>query len=383
MKEFWILLFMAGCCATVAASSPALEHDTQSLLEIHARARQAHLKGDANLLVASMADHVINVEYGKVEIVTRDQMRQHFTQYFDRVKYSSWENTAPPKVYVSPDAHMAWMAIEIKARLSDRSGPSAGVERGFISSWIATFEKQQREWRMVGISSGVVEDEPASAVPTATEILDAAEQALGKDDARASIRSISAVAACHGPKGDYETRIISDRNGNLSFQQFFSDHKNIEGILDGRGWQLDDSGRSESVDTIEASVIRGHEFPMMALDLRRRFHDFKSVGRAQFEGQTATQIAMTDDLGNPASAYFSITSHLPVGVISTNPRTGKPATIRFDTWRLLNGVNLVSHVTILYGGEAWVFDFKTLTLNTADNKVFQISETPTGSLEPK
>lgn len=218
--------------------------------------------------------------------------------------------------------------------------------------------------------------QPVADEPTSADILDAAEAAMGTQAARASIRSISAIAACHGPKGDYETRIISDRNGNLSFQQFLSDHKNIEGILDGRGWQLDDSGRSESIDAIEVSVLRGHEFPMMALDLRRRFHDFKSKGRAQFEGQATAQIAMADDLGHPASAYFFLTSHLPVALISTNSRTGEPATIRFDAWRLVGGVNLVSHVTILYGGETWVFDLKTLNLNAADHNAFQIPETP-------
>ncbi len=233
-----------------------------------------------------------------------------------------------------------------------------------------------------GVEAQTSRFQPVAAVPTSAEILDAAEAAMGPEDARASIRSISAIAACHGPKGDYETRIISDRNGNLSFQQFLSDHKNIEGILDGRGWQLDDSGRPESIDAIEASVLRAHEFPMMALDLRRRYRDFKSIGRAQFEGQSTAQIAMTDDLGQSASAYFSLTSHLPVGLISTNSRTGKPATIRFDAWRVVGGVNLVSQVTILYGGETWVFDFKVLNLNATNNKTFQIPGT-TGSSDPK
>lgn len=235
---------------------------------------------------------------------------------------------------------------------------------------------------LCGIEAQTSRFQPVAAVPTVAEILDAAEAAMGTEDARASIRSISAIAACHGPKGDYETRIISDRNGNLSFQQFLSDHKNIEGILDGRGWRLDDSGRSEPVDAIEVSVLRGHEFPMMALDLRRRFHDFKSVGRAQLEGQATTQISMTDDLGESASAYFSLTSHLPVGLISTNSRTGRPITIRFDAWRLVGGVNLVSHVTILYGAETWVFDFKALNLNATNSKTFQIPGT-TRSSQPK
>jgi hypothetical protein len=218
--------------------------------------------------------------------------------------------------------------------------------------------------------------EHVAQVPPSAEVLDAAEAAMGTEDARASVRSISAIAECHGPKGDYETRVTSDRNGNLSFQQFFSDHKNIEGILDGRGWQLDEHGLAESIDAIEVSVLRGHEFPMMALDLRRRFHDFRSIGRAPFEGQATIEIEMTDDLGHPASAYFSLTSHLPVGIISTNSRTGKPVTTRFDTWSLVGEVNLVSHVTILYDGETWVFDFKTLHLNTANNNVFEIPETP-------
>lgn len=236
-----------------------------------------------------------------------------------------------------------------------------------------------------GVEAQTSRFQPVAAVPTSAEILDAAEEAMGTEKARASIRSISAIAACHGPKGAYETRMISDRSGNLSFQQFFPDHKNIEGILDGRGWQLGDDGRYEGIDAIEISVLRGHEFPVMALDLRKRFHDFKSMGRADFEGQLTTQIDMTDDLGHSASGYFSVASHLPVGLIVTNARSGGPRTItlRFDAWKLVSGVNLVSHVTILFGSETWVFDFKTLQLNAADKTAFQIPGTPTGSSEPK
>lgn len=227
--------------------------------------------------------------------------------------------------------------------------------------------------------------QPAGAVPTAIEILDAAEHAMGKEGARTSIRSISAVAACHGPKGDYETRITSERSGNLSFQQFFPDHKNIAGILDGRGWQLADNGQYEWIDATETFVLRSHEFPVMALDLGKRFHDFRTVGRTRFDDQPAIEIAMTDELGHPASGYFSLTTNLPVGLIITNPRTGGPRTItiQFDRWRLIGEVNLVSYVTILYGSEKWVFDFKTLNLNVADSKAFRIPQTPTRSSKRK
>ena len=178
-KSFFVLVLIASWCMTAVSSTLTVEYDTKSLLAIHARERQSHLTGDANLLAASLADEVINVEAGKVQIATREQIRQQFRQLFERVKYSAWEDSAPPKVYVSPDGQMAWTVIEIRARLSDRSGPNAAVERSFISSWIATFEKQEGTWRMVAISSGV-KDEPASVLPAKVEeILDASERAIG------------------------------------------------------------------------------------------------------------------------------------------------------------------------------------------------------------
>jgi hypothetical protein len=368
---------------------PDLVKDEQQLLNLHAQERDAHLKGDADLLASEIASEFVSVRDGEVESDSREEVRHQFAERFRRVRYSEWDDVIPPRVQISPDGKMVSVVVQIRARYRDWTGLSLGEEHKFLSSWVATYEKQQSEWHMVAIASGVKEIvkqisslQPLSVTPTSAEIFAAAEAAMGTEDARASIRSISSIAACHGPKGDYETRVISDRNGNLSFQQFLSDHKNIEGILDGRGWELDDRGRSESIDDIEVSVLRGHEFPMMALDLRRRFHDFKSLGRAQFEGQATTQIAMTDDLGHSVSAYFSLTSHLPVGLISTNPRTGRPATIRFDAWRSVSGVNLVSHVTILYDAETWVFDFQALNLNTTNNKTFQIPGT-TGSSEPQ
>ena len=152
-----LIFLLVTCCATAIAATSARESDIQSLLAFHARDRDAHLKGDANLLAAGMAAQVTNARKGKVEIASRDEMRHRFTQYFAQVTYTTWDDTVPPKVHVSADGTMAWMVIEMRARLSDRSGPNAGVERGFVSSWIAIYERQKGEWRMVGISSDVVE----------------------------------------------------------------------------------------------------------------------------------------------------------------------------------------------------------------------------------
>lgn len=215
-----------------------------------------------------------------------------------------------------------------------------------------------------------------TSLPTPTEILQQAEAAMGGKEALASVTSISAIASCRGPKGPYETRLVSDRLGNLSFQQFLSDHKNIEGIHDGRGWSQNPDGTYGWVDAIEVSSMRGHDFPMMAIDLAKRFQNFKTIGRVQYEGQPAVQVGVTDDLGHAATIYFSSNSHLLLALVTTNARAATPAmvTSRFDAWRSVDGIKLVSHVTILYGSDSYIFDFKTLTLNTADAQAFKIPE---------
>ena len=221
-----------------------------------------------------------------------------------------------------------------------------------------------------------------SNLPTPDQVFEAAQLAMGSLDALDGIRSISAIARCQGPKSDYETRIISDRHGNLSFQQFFPDHKNIAGIVNGRGWQIGDDGRPESIDASETAVLHGHEFPLIAIDLRKRFHDFKTVGSAKFEGQPAIQVDMTDELGHPAAAYFSPSSHLLEGLSVTSARSGGPITVRFDSWKLVGDVNLVSHVTIRAGSDTFVFDFKSLILNAADEKEFEIPKGATKMTPP-
>jgi hypothetical protein len=108
-----------------------------------------------------------------------------------------------------------------------------------------------------------------------------------------------------------------------------------------------------------------------------------------FGGVAATIVTVTndgkaDDLGHPTTIYFSSDSHLPLALTGTNPRAAIPPTItsRFDAWRSVNGVRLVSHVTILYGSDSFVFDFTTLTLNKADDQIFKIPEALMKSDQP-
>jgi hypothetical protein len=149
-----------------------------------------------------------------------------------------------------------------------------------------------------------------------------------------------------------------------------------EGILKDRGWELGDDGSSEWLGPSETSVLRGHEFPLMPLDPSNRFHAFKTVGITRFEGQPAIQIAMTDELGRPLTAFFSLSTHLSAGLIVKSARSGVTLRICFHSWKMTSRVNLVNHVNILLGCDTFVFGLKAMILNAAEDAALEI---PTGT----
>ena len=159
-----VALFLAGSLVLVSLLLPPtyadLERERRAVLQLHARAREAHLKGDAALLSSSAADQVRELSRGEFHIVTRDQMRAMFTDVFKSVRYQSWDDATPPVVQVSNDGRMAWMAVHITARVKQLE--SQPKEAAFQSSWIATYEKQDGEWKMVAISSSVAPQSPAN-----------------------------------------------------------------------------------------------------------------------------------------------------------------------------------------------------------------------------
>jgi hypothetical protein len=131
--------------------------DTEKLLELHARERRAHLEGDATLLTSGMADHVWESSRGGLNRLSRSDLEERFTAYFRSVRYTVWDDLEAPHVAVSADGSQAWMAVVIEARLVDTADDGSEHERGFESSWIAAYEKQDDDWKLVGIGSSVVD----------------------------------------------------------------------------------------------------------------------------------------------------------------------------------------------------------------------------------
>jgi hypothetical protein len=154
MRAFYTLLLVT-VLAWQGTETSQQQKDLEELLCLHAREREAHLKGDADLLVSEIGSRLVQVQDGKVETATAGEIREQFFDRFTRVKYLTWDDVAPPQIRVASDGSMAWVVIQIEARYRDRVGSSLGQEHQFLSSWIATYEKQKSDWRIVGIASGV------------------------------------------------------------------------------------------------------------------------------------------------------------------------------------------------------------------------------------
>jgi uncharacterized protein (TIGR02246 family) len=132
------------------------EDDRRALLELHDRERRAHLEGDAEMIASVFADEVWQAGRGQLRLESRAEVEQRFRAYFATVRYSVWDDLQPPHVWVSDDGRSGWMAVHIEGRLIASEGDSER-EAAFESAWIATYEKLDGRWQMVGVSSSVIE----------------------------------------------------------------------------------------------------------------------------------------------------------------------------------------------------------------------------------
>jgi hypothetical protein len=146
-----------AAAVSIAASSACAASDAKAeLLSLHETTRQAHLRGDATPMAATIGDQLLLAENGVLRTQSNAEVARFFAGYFKRVRYREWRDVIPPVVTVSPDERMAWMAVQVEAIYTRADKPAEGEKR-FKSSWIATYERDKCAWRMTGIASDVVD----------------------------------------------------------------------------------------------------------------------------------------------------------------------------------------------------------------------------------
>ncbi len=150
------MVAVAVAVSLLAASTCPATSARAELLSLHETTRQAHLRGDAAPIAATIGEQLLLAENGVLRRQSKAEVERFFAGYFKRVRYRQWRDVSPPVVAISPDGNMAWMAVEVEARYTRADKPAEG-EKSFKSSWIATYQRDNCVWRMTGIASDVVE----------------------------------------------------------------------------------------------------------------------------------------------------------------------------------------------------------------------------------
>jgi hypothetical protein len=102
---------LAGLCCLSSAPphSPVADRAADEsasakaeLLAVHQAARRAHFNRDVDFIVAGMGTEFTTVHEGTIRVMSREDVRKQFTEYFRGTEFSAWDDLEPPVIRISP-----------------------------------------------------------------------------------------------------------------------------------------------------------------------------------------------------------------------------------------------------------------------------------------
>ena len=146
---FLAALLCLSRSATLSASRDAGSSAKAELLTIHQAARRAHLNRDVDFIVAGMGTEFTAVREGKIRLLSRDDVRKQFTEYFRGAEFLAWDDLEPPIIQVSPDGQMGWMIVRVRIAYTKTDDAGAKSKEDTIMAWISAYEKRDGKWLLV------------------------------------------------------------------------------------------------------------------------------------------------------------------------------------------------------------------------------------------
>lgn len=131
------------------------ENHIEVLLQLNDEQRTAHLEGDADLLVAQMADTLTMIQDGVVSKVAKEDVRARFASYFPTVRYTKWDDITDPEILFSDDYSMATVTVIKEIESAPVLEDSIGTYEANQWAWVTIYQKKAGDWKMTRMSSGV------------------------------------------------------------------------------------------------------------------------------------------------------------------------------------------------------------------------------------
>jgi hypothetical protein len=99
--------------------------------------------------MAHQGDPFVTVSHGRVDEVTRDQVREHFTQYFAGATYHEYADLEPPRVELSADATLAWIISRTRVRRTTRHPDGDTIELQFVYAGFMGYARRAGRWQRI------------------------------------------------------------------------------------------------------------------------------------------------------------------------------------------------------------------------------------------
>lgn len=150
------ILCLLSLVFNLFACQPAIELEAEqgALFLSDETQRRAHLENDAALLCNEIADSMLSLNRGEIQISSRQAIQERFQNYFSQVKYTSWDNTQAPIVHLSNDGQSASMYVQKLLDLQYRDTKGKLGEHQFaLFAWNAEYQKVNQNWRIIANTS--------------------------------------------------------------------------------------------------------------------------------------------------------------------------------------------------------------------------------------
>ena len=362
-STFILCLFIFSC------ANPNVPFDKEKaileILEIHEQQRDIHFKKLAEELVGQLSLNHISVNRGEVSTPESKDLTEVFQNYFDEVEFIKWDDTNPPIIRFSDDGSLAYTVVEKDLLLTYVDEEQRTIEEYTKFAWVAIYKKYGDKWKMDCMAST---DKPAVSYLSP----------------KVMIKSINSLANCTGPNGKYTTEISTAADGYLFFKQTY-DYKpeSFQAAIfdDSTGFALNENeSKKDELSLQVISMIRGHDFHMMAFHPENYFSEIKFIKRDSLEGKIMNTYKAKDQLGNPVLLYRDINFGKLTGLILKNSlNTEEDIEIYYRAWQESDYGPLVNQVDILQNvidnsnirKDTFQFDFFKISINDRNFKKIQ------------
>ena len=154
-------LLLCACTGKIFGESATQQKAESELLALHQADRRAHFDHDVNHLLANMGGELLDVRDGKINHLSREEVRKKFVEYFQRAHFTAWDDLEPPIVRASADGSLGWMIVRVRITYTEKDSSGKSKVHDGTMAWMSAYEKREGKWTMVAVTSTSVPERSA------------------------------------------------------------------------------------------------------------------------------------------------------------------------------------------------------------------------------